>query len=107
MTEYIVVLATVSSAGEGDKIARALVEERLAACVNRIKAIDSTYRWQGRVERAEEDLLIIKSRGDLFDRLKQRIEQLHSYSVPEIIALPIVAGSENYLRWLGDELAKS
>lgn len=107
MTEYIVVLATVGSAGEGDKIARALVEERLAACVNRIKAIDSTYRWQGRVERAEEDLLIIKSRGDLFDRLKQRIEQLHSYSVPEIIALPIVAGSENYLRWLGDELAKS
>jgi periplasmic divalent cation tolerance protein len=107
MTEYIVVLATVGSAGEGDKIARALVEERLAACVNQVKGIGSIYRWQGRVERAEEELLIVKSRRDLFDRLKQRIEQLHSYSVPEIIALPIVAGSENYLRWLGDELAKS
>lgn len=106
MNAYIVVLVTVGSPEEGDRLARALVEERLAACVNQVKTVQSTYRWQGRVERAEEDLLIIKSRGDLFDRLKQRIEQLHSYSVPEIIALPIVAGSQSYLRWLEGELAK-
>jgi periplasmic divalent cation tolerance protein len=107
MTEYIVVLVTVSSPEEGDRIARALVEERLAACVNQAKAIQSTYRWQGRIERSEEELLIIKSRRDLFDRLKQRVEQLHSYSAPEVIALPILAGSESYLRWLEEELSKS
>ena len=107
MTDYIVVFVAVGSADEGDRLARALVEERLAACINQVKTVQSTYRWQGKIERSEEELLIIKSRSDLFDRLKQRIEQLHSYSVPEIIALPIVAGSENYLRWLEDELAKS
>ena len=107
MTEYIVVLVTAGSADEGERIARALVEERLAACVNQVKAIGSTYRWQEKIERGEEELLIIKSRRDLFDRLKQRIEQLHSYSAPEIIALPIVAGSDKVLRWLDEELLKS
>jgi periplasmic divalent cation tolerance protein len=107
MRQYIVVFVTVGSPEEGNRLARALVEERLAACVNQVKTVQSTYRWQGRIEQSEEELLIIKSRRDLFDRLKLRIAEIHSYSVPEIIALPILAGSESYLRWLEEELAKS
>ena len=106
MSEFIVVFVTVGSAKEGEGLARALVEEQLAACVNRIKAIQSIYRWQGQVEQSEEELLIIKTRRDLFDRLKKRVQELHSYSVPEVIALPILDGSESYLRWLGDELTR-
>ena len=101
------VLVTVGSADEGDRLARALVEERLAACVNRVKSVQSIYRWQGRVESGVEELLIVKTRRDLFPRVKERVQQLHSYSVPEIIALPIVEGSESYLRWLQEELSGS
>ena len=106
MTEFVVVLVTVGSSKEGEQMARALVEEQLAACVNRVKGIQSIYRWQGQVEQSEEELLVIKSRRDLFDRLKKRVQELHSYSVPEIIALPIVDGNENYLRWLEEELTR-
>jgi uncharacterized protein involved in tolerance to divalent cations len=106
MGEFIVVYVTAGSADEAERITAALVEERLAACVNRLSGVSSTYRWEGKVERAAEELLIIKSRRDLFERLKQKITELHSYSVPEIIALPILAGSESYLRWLHEELAK-
>ncbi len=107
MTDFIVVYVTAASAEEGERIATALVEERLAACVNRVSGIRSTYRWRGRVERAEEELLIIKSRADLFATLKHRVVELHSYDVPEIIALPIVEGSEPYVRWLDEEIAKT
>jgi uncharacterized protein involved in tolerance to divalent cations len=106
MGEFVVVYVTVGSAEEGERIATALVEERLAACVNRVSGVSSTYRWEGKIEVAEEELLIIKSSRDLFERLKRRIAELHSYSVPEIIALPIVQGSESYLNWLDEELAK-
>lgn len=106
MTDFVVVYVTVGSADEGDRIASALIEERLAACVNRVAGVRSTYRWEGRIERAEEELLIIKSRRDLFNRLRQRVTELHSYSVPEIVALPLLEGSEPYLRWLHEELAK-
>ncbi len=104
MSSYIVVLVTVGSVGEADKLGCSLVEERLAACVNRVGPIQSVYRWQGRIEEEEEYLLIIKTREDLFARLKTRIVSLHSYSVPEIIALPIVEGNESYLQWLGEQL---
>ena len=107
MSEFIVALVTVGSADEGDRLARALVESRLAACVNRLKAVQSIYRWQGKIESSEEELLIVKTRRDLFERLKEKIQQLHSYQVPEIIALPIIEGSENYLRWLDEDLAES
>jgi periplasmic divalent cation tolerance protein len=107
MNEFIVVLVTVGSADEGDRLARALVEGRLAACVNRLKAVQSIYRWHGKVECSEEELLIVKTRRDLFERLKEKIQQLHSYQVPEIIALPIIEGNENYLRWLDEELAEN
>lgn len=104
MTEFVVVLVTVGSSKEGERLARALVEEQLAACVNRIKGVQSIYRWQGQVERSEEELLVIKSRRDLFERLEKRVRELHSYSVPEVIALPILNGSDSYLRWLDAEL---
>jgi len=100
MSEFIVVYVTAGSAEEADRLAQSLVGERLAACVNRIKSIQSVYRWQGEVEQSDEELLIIKTRADVFPALETRVRELHSYSVPEIIALPIVAGSPAYLDWL-------
>ena len=103
MSGVIVVYVTVESPEEGQRLADVLVEERLAACVNRVGPVQSTYRWEGRVERGEEQLLIIKSRDELFDRLKKRVEELHSYSVPEIIALPVIKGNDRYLHWLEEQ----
>lgn len=105
MQEFIVVYVTAGSSEEGEKLARTLVEERLAACVNRIKPVQSVYRWQGQVEQSEEELLIIKSRKDLFPPLEKRVRELHSYAVPEIIALPLIAGSAAYLGWLRDQVS--
>lgn len=105
MQEFVVVYVTVGSAEEGERLARSLVEERLAACVNRIKSIQSIYRWQGKVEASAEELLIIKTKKELFRRLEKRVRALHSYSVPEIIALPVIAGSAPYLRWLREQVA--
>jgi periplasmic divalent cation tolerance protein len=107
MQEFILVYVTAGSPAEGDRLARALVEERLAACVNRIAPVQSVYRWQGKVEQSEEELLIVKTRKTLFAALESRVRELHSYSVPEIIAVPIVDGSEGYLRWLGEQLSGS
>ena len=107
MQEFILVYVTAGSPAEGDRLARALVEERLAACVNRIAPVQSVYRWQGKVEQSEEELLIVKTRKVLFAALESRVRELHSYSVPEIIAVPIVDGSEGYLRWLGEQLSGS
>ena len=107
MLEFIVVLVTVGSVAEGERLSRALVEERLAACVNRIPAVQSVYRWQGKVEQSAEELLVIKTRADLFAALEKRVRELHSYSVPEVIALPIMNGSEAYLKWLGEQVAGS
>ncbi len=105
MAEFLVVYITAS--GENAKeLASALVREKLAACINRITGVESTYTWDGRVERNTEDLLIVKTRSDLFDRLKDRIQALHGYDVPEIIAVPIVEGSESYLAWMTASLSK-
>ena len=104
MEEFIVVYVTVGSADEGERLAHTLVEERLAACVNRVGPVRSVYRWQGKVEQSEEELLIIKTKRELFERLKTRVQELHSYSVPEILALPVLQGSEPYLKWLGQQL---
>ncbi|MDZ4341643.1 MAG: divalent-cation tolerance protein CutA [Candidatus Binatia bacterium] len=107
MYEFIVVFVTAGSSAEGERVARALVEERLAACVNRIPAVQSVYRWEGKVEESTEELLVIKTRADRFAALEKRVSELHSYSVPEVIALPIVSGSEAYLKWLGEQVAGS
>ena len=105
MSEFLVVYITASGENAKD-LASALVREKLAACVNRIPGVESTYTWEGRVERDTEDLLIVKTRADLFDRLKKRVQALHGYDVPEIIAVPIVQGSESYLEWMRASLAK-
>jgi uncharacterized protein involved in tolerance to divalent cations/ADP-ribose pyrophosphatase YjhB (NUDIX family) len=100
MQEFIVVYVTAGSADEADRLARSLVDERLAACVNRIKSVQSVYRWQGKVEQSEEELLIIKTSRDRFALLEKRVRELHSYSVPEVIALPVIEASSDYLKWL-------
>ena len=96
----IVVLITASNEEEAAKIARALVEEKLAGCVNIIKNIRSIYSWKNAVEDEAETLMIAKTQKALFSTLMKKVKELHSYSVPEVIALPIVEGSEDYLKWL-------
>lgn len=103
MPEFIVVYVTAGSPAEGDRLARALVDERLAACVNRLAPVHSVYRWEGKLEQSEEQLLIIKTHRRLFAGLEKRVRELHSYAVPEIVALPIIDGSQDYLRWLAGE----
>jgi periplasmic divalent cation tolerance protein len=107
MSELIVVYVTVGTGEEADRMAQALVGEQLAACVNRVRSIQSVYRWQGKIEQNDEELLIIKTRRQLFPALEKRVKELHSYSVPEIIGLPIIEGSSDYLTWLREQaLAK-
>jgi len=98
--EAIVIFITAPNEEEGAMIARALVEERLAACVNIVKPIRSIYRWQEKIEDDMETLLIVKTRKQLFGSLENRVRELHSYTVPEIIAVPVVDGSGEYLKWL-------
>jgi periplasmic divalent cation tolerance protein len=107
MTDKIVVLCTCESKDEARRIARALIEKRLAACVNLLPPVSSIYHWKGAVEEGEETLMIIKSARPLFEKLRSEIARLHSYEVPEIVALPIVDGSESYLEWMDRELARS
>lgn len=105
MLDFIVVYVTAASTEEADHLAQALVGEKLAACVNRVKSVQSVYRWQGQVEHSEEELLIIKTRKELFSALEKRVRELHSYSVPEIIAMPLIAGSAGYLEWLQEQVS--
>ena len=98
----IVVFITASDEDAAANIARSLVEAKLAGCVNIIKNIRSVYRWEETVEDEPEVLMVTKTRKALFDELMKKVKELHSYTVPEIIALPIVAGSEDYLQWLRD-----
>ena len=104
MTDKIVVFSTASSAEEAEKIARVLVEERLAACVTVLPGARSVYRWKGAIDSSSEWVLIIKSSRERFDRLRARLEKIHSYEVPEVVALAVVDGSRNYLNWLETEL---
>jgi periplasmic divalent cation tolerance protein len=106
MTDKIVVLSTCASAEEAAKIARHLVENRLAACVAIVPHVRSIYRWKGVVEDSSEWLLLVKSRRGLVERLSAEIASLHSYQVPEVVALPIVDGAPAYLNWLDRELSQ-
>lgn len=103
--EAIVVLVTTGKRDEAENIANHIVEERLAACCSLLPAVNSIYRWQGKIHRDEEILMIIKTQKHLFERLSHRIKELHSYEVPEIIALPIVVGHGPYLQWISGETA--
>jgi periplasmic divalent cation tolerance protein len=98
--DEIVVFITASNEDQAARIAKALVEAKLAGCVNIIKNIRSIYSWEGKIEDEPEVLMIVKTRKPLFDDLIKKVKELHSYTVPEIIALPIVEGSEDYLKWL-------
>jgi len=100
---YIVVLVTCASRREASRIARSVVDRKLAACVNILDApVRSVYRWKGKIEQAREFLLVIKSSRARLAALQAEVERLHSYDVPEFMALPIVGGSSRYLTWLGD-----
>jgi periplasmic divalent cation tolerance protein len=100
MTEPIVVLVACGSEEEALKIAHSLVEERLAACVNLVSPVRSIYRWEGKIWDEKEWLLIIKTQRQRFEELEKKVKSLHSYSVPEIVSLPIVEGASSYLNWL-------
>ena len=100
---HLVVFVTAASTGEAAALAKTLVEERLAACGNVLSGIRSIYHWQGRIEDQPEALVILKTRAELFEALKKRVLELHSYEVPEVIALPIILGSKDYLYWIDSE----
>ena len=100
MTDKIVVLSTCATKGDAERLARALVEGRLAACVNVVPGLNSFYRWKGVIESSAEFLLLIKTSRDLFPALRAEMEKLHPYEVPELLALPVVEGAENYLNWV-------
>ena len=98
---YVIVLVTTASKQEAEKIAQHLLKRRLIACANIIGPVSSLFHWSGKVETAEEYLIFMKSRKDLFEKLAETVKALHSYEVPEILVLPIVGGSKEYLAWLG------
>jgi periplasmic divalent cation tolerance protein len=98
---YIIVLVTTASKHEAENITEHLLKENLIACANIIGPVSSLFHWSGKLEKAEEHLILMKSRKDLFEKLAETVKALHSYEVPEILALPIVEGSKAYLDWLG------
>ena len=103
----ILVLSTVDSADLGQQISASLVESGLAACVSIIPNIRSVYRWKGKVCDEGEWLLVIKTTSELFEAVRERIRQLHTYQVPEILAIPVSSGDADYLAWLGEQIRQS
>ena len=103
-SSHILVLITASSTDEAQVIGRALVEGRLAACVNIASGARSLFRWQGKIEDQEEALMVVKSRSELFPSIIETVKRLHSYTVPEVISLPILAGSQDYLAWIDESI---
>ena len=101
VTDYIIVLVTTNDKAEAEKISQTLLAEKLIACANIISRVTSCFIWQGKVKKAEECLVIMKTRKSLFGELQLCVKAMHSYEVPEILELPIVDGSEQYLSWLG------
>jgi periplasmic divalent cation tolerance protein len=102
MSEARIVLTTAGSHAEAKKIAHALVDRRLAACVNIVPQIESVYRWQGNVETATEWLLLIKTEAGCFERVRDAVKELHSYDLPECVMLEVAAGSSEYLKWIAE-----
>jgi len=105
MNAFIQVTTTTETEEQALAIARHLVAAKLAACVQVTGPIESTYLWKGKMEDAREYLCLIKTRSGLFDEVKAAIKEMHSYETPEIIAIPIVKGDSDYLKWIGDTLA--
>lgn len=103
-TQYIIILVTAKDKKEATKIARGLLEARLIACANIIGGIQSIFTWQGKIDNAKEAVLILKTKKTLFKKISIKIKSLHSYQTPEIIALPILDGSKNYLDWINSSV---
>ncbi len=103
MPDYTVIFITTGSLDEAEKIGRALVEEKLVACSNIVSPIRSIYRWQGKICDDKEALMILKTKKELFKQIEKRVKALHSYDVPEVISMPIIEGSKEYLSWLNSE----
>ena len=101
---YLVLLVTTNNSEESRKIASELLNQRKAACVNIVPEVSSLFRWEGELDSARENLLIIKTKASLLNEVVALITQIHSYDVPEIIALPIVGGNQDYLEWIGREV---
>jgi periplasmic divalent cation tolerance protein len=101
---YIIVLVTTANKVEAEKIAQTLLKERLIACANILNPVTSLFFWSGKIDKAEECLMVMKSRRDLFAELAECLKGLHSYEVPEVLAIPIVEGSAAYLAWMGEVL---
>ncbi|HLZ92404.1 MAG TPA: divalent-cation tolerance protein CutA [Candidatus Acidoferrum sp.] len=97
---YRIVLVTCASISEARKIGRNVVEKRLAACANILSSIESIYRWKGKVEQSREVLMLIKTTASRLPALESRVKRMHSYDLPEFIALPLAAGSQSYLEWI-------
>jgi periplasmic divalent cation tolerance protein len=104
VTGPVVVLSAVGAPPDAQRIARALVEERLAACVNVVPGVVSVYRWKGVVEKEDELLLVIKTIGERVEQLKARLLQLHPYELPEVVVIPIGGGHKAYLEWIADQV---
>ncbi|MDL1965385.1 MAG: divalent-cation tolerance protein CutA [Candidatus Desulfofervidus auxilii] len=104
--EYIQIITTTDKKQNAEKIAKTLVEKRLAGCVQILGPIVSTYWWKDNIETAEEWLCFIKSKRELYDELEEAIKEIHPYEIPEIVAIPIVAGNKEYLEWLSNELKR-
>ena len=102
--DFLTILTTTDRKVSADALARALVERKLAACVQVMGPVESTYRWKGKVETTAEWVCVIKSRSTLYETVEQAIREVHPYEVPEIFAIPIVRGSQAYLSWLGETI---
>ena len=102
---YIIIFITAKDKSEAEKIASKLVEEKLVACANIVGNISSVFWWENKVNRADEVLLVLKSKKTFFKKIEKAVKSVHSYSVPEIIAIPIVAGEKNYLKWIDTTLS--
>jgi periplasmic divalent cation tolerance protein len=103
---YAVLMITVAGVEEGERIAKALVSERLAACVNIIPGVRSFFRWEGKIDQAGEFLMLVKTRRSFVSKVREKVRSMHSYTVPEIIALPVIAGNQDYLRWIDGSVGK-
>lgn len=101
---YIAILITTANAEEAQRISRRLLEQKKIACVNIVSRVSSLFWWQGKVDSAEESLLIVKTKASLLNEIVTLVKEIHSYDVPEVIALPIVGGNPDYLKWIGEEV---
>jgi len=104
-TQYIIILITAKDKKEAQKIARGLLEAKLIACANIVQGVQSLFWWQGKIDSSKEILLVLKTKKILFKRISAKVKSLHSYQTPEIIALPITDGSEDYLKWIDKSLS--